>query len=182
MHWKDLEKTMQSLKSNSIFYFFIFFILIGCATSSYRILNQDDHSVELNVSPDRIILECEWLYDADIKGLYGFMIHVLDEENTVLTVSQGNTLDKGSCDRRIKKIGQILREGENIYIAGIGNLNKLRVKGKRSYHFPKIGIFHSNERGLQFIAIANEHGTCYDAYSGDEKPCPREPFPTQKTK
>lgn len=179
MHWKILEKTMKNSKrSKNIFWMFL--ILTGCATSTYRISNQDDHSAELNVSPDRVLLECEWLYDADIKGLYGFMIHVLDEEDTVLTISQGNTLDKGSCDRRIKKIGAILRDGKNIYIAGIGDINKPRVKSKRSYHFPKLGTFHSNERALQFIAIANEHGVCYDAYSGDEKPCPRDPFPKKK--
>jgi hypothetical protein len=173
---------MTALKRSCSFYFLIFSIFVGCATSSYRILKQDDHSVELNVSPDRILLECEWLYDADIKGLYGFMIHVLDEENTVLTVSQGNTLDKGSCDRRIKIISKILREGKNIYIAGIGNLNEPRKKGKRAYSLPKKGIFHSNERTLKFVAISNEYGSCYDAYSGDEKPCPREPFPIQKGK
>ena len=173
---------MQTLKRSSSFYFLTFFIFIGCATSSYRILNQDDQSTELTVSPDRIVLECEWLYDADIKGRYGFMIHVLDEENTVLTVNQGNTLNKEDCDRRIKIISKILREGKNIYIAGIGNLNEPRVKGKRTYSFPQKGIFYDNERTLQFVAIANEYGSCYDAYSGEEKPCPREPFPTQKGK
>lgn len=171
---------MQTLKRNRKFYFLTLLLLTGCATSSYRILSQDDQSAELNVSPDRILLECEWLHDADIKGLYGFMIHVLDDENTVLTLIQGNTLDKKGCDRRIKKISAILREGRNIYIAGMGNLNEPRIKAKRFYHFPKIGTFHSNERTLYFAAIANEHGTCYDAYSGDEKPCPREPFPTKK--
>ncbi len=173
---------MQILKRSSSFYFLTFFILIGCATSSYRILDQDDQSAELSVSPDRVLLECEWLYDADIKGLYGFMIHVLDEENTVLTVNQGNTLGKKDCDRRIKIISKILKEGKNIYIAGIGNINEPRVKGKRSYFFPRKGIFFDNERTLQFVAIANEYGSCYDAYSGEEKPCPREPFPTQKGK
>ena len=173
---------MRLLKKSFSFYFLTFFILIGCATSSYRILDQDDQSAELSVSPDRIVLECEWLYDADIKGRYGFMIHVLDEENTVLTVNQGNTLDKKDCDRRIKIISKILKEGKNIYIAGTGNINEPRVKGKRSYFFPQKGIFFDNERTLQFVAIANEHGSCYDANSGEEKPCPREPFPIQKWK
>ncbi len=173
---------MRILKRSYSFYFLTFFIFIGCATSSYRILNQDDQSAELSVSSDRIVLECEWLYDSDIKGRYGFMIHVLDEENTVLTVGQGNTLDKRDCDRRIKIISKILQEGKNIYIAGIGNLNKPRIKGKRTYSFPQKGIFYDNERTLQFIAITNEYGSCYDAYSGEEKPCPREPFPTQKGK
>lgn len=174
---------MKSLKRNSWRCFLTFFFLAGCATSSYyRIFNQDDQSTELNVSPDRILLECERLHDADTEGLYGFMIRVLDEENTVLTISQGNTVDKGSCDRRIRKISKILREGKNIYIAGIGTLDVPRIKGKSSYTFPKKGTFNSNERALKFMAIANEHGSCYDAYSGDEKPCPREPFPTKKGK
>lgn len=160
--------------------FLALLLLAGCATSSYRILSQSNQSAELNVSPDRILLECEWLHDADIKDRYGFMIHVLDEENTVLTLIQGNTLNKKGCDRRIKKIGAILREGKNIYIAGMGDLNEPRIKGKKSYHFPKIGFFHSNGRTLYFAAIANEHGACYDAYSGDEPPCPRDPFPKKR--
>jgi len=171
---------MRTLKRNRRWYFLILFFLFGCATSSYRVLNQDDQSAELSVSPDRVLLECEWLHDADIKGRYGFMIHVLDDENTVLTLIQGNTLNKEDCDRRIKKIGKILREGKNIYIAGTGSINEPRVNSKRSYFFPQKGTFLDNERTLQFIAIANEYGSCYDAYSGEEKPCPREPFPTQK--
>ncbi len=167
---------MRALKTSSRFYIFWFLVLAGCTTSTYHVLNQGNHGTDLNVSPDRILLECEWLHDADIEGLYGFMIHVLDEENTVLTLVQGNTLDKQTCEKRIHKIGNILAKGKRIYIAATGDLSDSRKNGK-SYIFPKIGAFHSNGRVLGFAAIANEHGACYDAYSADEKPCPREPFP-----
>ncbi len=171
---------MGGLKNNWVG-LMLLWLLAGCATSNYHVLNSGDSGTELNVSPDRILLECEWLHDADSKDSYGFMMHVLDEENTVLTVVQGNVLDKRSCERRLRKIGEILRKGKKIYIAGTGNLNGLRTKG-RTYVFPSRGTFSSNERVLGFVAIANEFGTCYDAYSGDEKPCPREPFPLKTLK
>lgn len=158
-----------------------FVLSAGCAISTYRVLNTGRYGTELSVSPDRVLLECEWLYDADIKDRYGFMMHVLDEENTVLTVVQGNTLGKSDCDRRLKLIGKILREGKSIYIAGTGVLDSPREIGK-PYAFPGKGTFKHNERVLGFAAIANEHGTCYDAYSGPEIPCPRDPFPIRDKK
>lgn len=170
---------MSALKINS-FILLSFLLFSGCASSTYQVLNQIENATELSVSPDRVLLECEWLYDADIKGLYGFMIHVLDNENTVLTVVQGNTLGKSDCDRRIKKISSILKKGSHIYIAGTGDLTEPRIEG-HTYIFPRKGTFKGNSRVLGFVAIANEFGTCYDAYSGDEKPCPRDPFPL-KTK
>lgn len=152
----------------------------ACSTTPYRVLYQSKSSTELSVTPDRVLLECERLYDADEPGLSGFMIHVLDEENTVLTVSQGNTLDNESCDRRIKRMNEILKNGKSIYIAGIGSLDEPR-RSRKAYSFPQIGTFKDNGRVLQFIALANEHGACYDAYSGErEKPCPPEPFPHWK--
>jgi hypothetical protein len=169
---------MQSSKRNKWISSVLGLLLSGCATPSYHVLFQDDRVAELNVSPDRVLLQCEDLYDADIKGMYGFMIHVLDSTNTVTTVVQTNTLDKDSCDGRLKKIGKILREGHRIYIAGRGDLNDIGSKDYESFVFPQKGSFPSNGRSLQFVAIANEYGLCYDAYSGfEEKPCPPEPFP-----
>lgn len=169
---------MIFLKANRFICILLITFLSGCATPSYRILFQDEGSTELSVSPDHVLLECEDLYDADIQGLYGFMMHVLDDQETVLTVVQGNTVDKGSCDNRIKHISKILREGKNIYIAGIGKLRVGRDYTPRIYSFPKKGAFKSNGKTLGFIAISNENGLCYDAYSGvKEKPCPPEPFP-----
>ncbi len=82
----------------------LFVLLAGCATSSYQVIRSGERGTELIVSPDRVLLECEPLLDADEKGLSGFMMHVLDEENTVLTLVQDNTLDTDSCHRRMKKM------------------------------------------------------------------------------
>ncbi len=166
---------MNYLKINSGIYFFIFLLLTSCATSNYSVLNQSEGGAELKVTPDRVLLECEWLYDADDPTLYGFMIHVLDEENTVATVIQGNTLDKGSCEKRLKKIGKILKEGREVYIIATGSLRSNRTEEARSYSFPERGTYHSNGRVLQFMAITNELGSCFDAYFGDKKPCPHDP-------
>lgn len=166
---------MRALRKSKMLYLTLLSSIMGCATSTYRVLNSGEYGTELNVSPDRVLIECERLHDADEPGLSGFMMHVLDEENTVLTFVQGNTLDSKTCDQRIKKMNKILENGKNIYIAGTGDLNKPRTKGK-AYTFKK-GTFQNNGRVLGFAAIANEYGACYDAYSGEEKPCPRAPFP-----
>ena len=172
---------MDGLRSSKCLCLAMLLSIVGCMTSTYRVLNSGEYGTELIVSPDRVLLECERLYDADDPGLSGFMMHVLDEENTVLTLVQGNTLDNRTCDQRIKKINRILKEGKSIYIAGTGDLSGPRQKG-RAYEIPRRGTFISNERILGFAAIANEFGTCFDAYSGDEKPCPRPPFPLKSKK
>lgn len=160
------------------FFFFFFILILGCATSSYQVLFLNGRAAELSVSPDRVLLECEHLHDADIEGLYGFMIHVLDGNNDVVTVVQGNTLDKGSCEKRIHYIGRILREGKKIYIAGRGDLTRGKEDTRPLYHFPGKGSFKDGGMTLGFAAIANEKGLCFDAYGGiEEKPCPPEPFP-----
>jgi hypothetical protein len=148
---------------------------MNCTTSSFKLIKQHELAVELKVTPDRILLECEFQYKDTSGDAYGFMMRVLDDENTVLSIVQTNVLDKGSCFKRIKKIGKILETGKIIYIGGMGDLNKAKIKKDETYMFPNIGIFHGNGRSAQFIVIANERGLCYDAYSGDEEPCPREP-------
>jgi hypothetical protein len=169
----------NSRRSNFILLFILGLALSGCSTSSsYRVLFQNDSVVELSTSPERILLECEDLYDANIKGMYGFMMHVLDLENGVTTVAQGNTLDQDSCERRLRGIGKILGEGKTIYLAAIGNLNSKALERNKEYNFPGKGIFISNGKSLVFVAIANDRGLCYDAYNGfAESPCPAEPFP-----
>src|SRR5436190_23689571 len=108
MRWKISEKHMQNSKIDKYLFVVFGLLLSGCATSSYRVLFQNDRVAELSVTPDRVLLECEDLYDADIKGMYGFMMHVLDGESRVTTLVQGNTLDKESCESRLKKIGKVL--------------------------------------------------------------------------
>ncbi|MDZ4678329.1 MAG: hypothetical protein SGI74_12565 [Oligoflexia bacterium] len=147
----------------------------GCTTPPYRITKQQGRKVEFNVAPERILMECEEIKTHEV--LYGFMIHVLDEENTVLTMSQGNRLGKKTCFDGIKKIERILKRGKHIYIGAIGDFEVPRVKEEYKYTYPKLGTFHGNGRAFGFMAIANEHGDCYDAYYGDKMPCPQSEFP-----
>ena len=72
----------------------ILMIFAGCATSSFKVLNQEKSSVEILVTPDRVILECERVETDDRGIVAGFMMHVVDEEKTSFTLIQTNTLDK----------------------------------------------------------------------------------------
>jgi len=154
----------------------VFLGLAGCATSSYKVAKTAGRRVELAVTSDRVILECE-LASENREVPYGFMIHVLDNEKTVLDVVQTNTLDKKSCFERIEKIGKILQTGNRIYIAGYGDISDPRTVEQWQHTFPRLGTFNANGRMLQFSAIANEQGSCYSAQFRDEKPCPRDEFP-----
>lgn len=104
-------------------------------------------------------------------------MHILDEEKTSFTLAQTNTLDVGSCESRIKKIEKILKNGNQIYLVGIGDFREPRKIGLRKYIFPRFGAIDDNGRSLQFIAIKNEHNQCFGAFSAEEQPCPPEPFP-----
>jgi hypothetical protein len=154
-------------------------IFTGCTTSSFKVLNQEKSSIELLVTPDRVILECERIETDDRGIVAGFMMHVADEEKTSFTLVQTNTLDKESCDRRIEKIGRILKNGTQIYLVGIGDFREPRKTGLRKHVFPRFGALEDNGRSLQFIAIKNERDQCFGAFSAEERPCPPEPFPTK---
>lgn len=171
---------MQSLRKNRFLHTLQLLLISGCTTSSYRIVNHTANRVEIKVTPDRLLLECEYQNDNDTNGLYGFMIHVLDDEKTILSVVQTNTLDNEGCLERLHKIGKILKKGNVIYLGGMGDLNEDRIKENRSYFIPKHGTYRGNGRMLQFMVIANERGDCYSAYRGDQKPCPRGEFPIKK--
>lgn len=162
---------MHFLTRSEILSFVPALLLAGCATSYYRVANVDLGRHELSVSPDRIVMECEDVSE-NREIPYGFMIHVLDDENTVVDVTQTNTLSQEACFDRIKKIGRIIKTGNQIYIGGVGDLESAKVVEKWTHEFPGHGTFHSNGRFLQFMAIANENGLCYGAYSADDRPCP----------
>lgn len=173
---------MACSRKSSFIYGSLLWWLFGCTTSSFKVIGQHQNATELRVTSDRVLLECEHQYDNDTKDSYGFLMHILDQEDTVLTIAQMNVLDRESCFRRIQKITRILKTTSAIYIGGAGDLNKAKIKGTRKYTFPNIGTFYDNGQSLQFLVIANEQGLCYDAYSGDEQPCPRKPFSIQDFK
>jgi hypothetical protein len=172
---------MTSLKINSLLFLNVV-VLVGCASSSYKIDSQTDGRTQLLVTSDRVLIECELItsYEGDIKDPHFFTMYVLDENKTVLTVSQGNILGKEDCSRRINKIGKILKSSNQIFIGGMGNLDKSREMSERRYIFPGLGQFPENGRNLQFMVVWNDKGMCYNAYSGDQKPCPSDEFPIAK--
>ena len=73
-----------------------------------------------------------------------------------------------------------MKSGNEIFIGGMGNLDKPRETQKRSYTFPGLGQFPENGRTLQFMTVWNDKGMCYNAYSGDQIPCPSDEFPIGK--
>ncbi len=172
---------MTSLRISN-FFLLILVVLVGCASSSYKIDSQAEGRTQLLVTPNRVILECYRLtdYTGDIKDAHLFSMNVLDETKTVLTVSQGNILGKEDCFRRINKIGKILKSGNKIFIGGMGSLEKPRETSERRYSFPGLGQFPENGRNLQFMVVWNDKGMCYNAYSGEQKPCPADEFPIGK--
>lgn len=174
---------MQSLLRNRVQWISLALLFSSCTSPSYRVLNQEGFKTELLVAPSRVLLQCEDVQDptekpVDTHGRFGFNIDVLDEKDTVLSVSQGNVIGRRDCEERLEKIGKILRNGKKIYIGATGNIDSPRTMEKEwPSTFPGIGTFFSNSRALQFLVIANEKGECYSAYHGTEKPCPRGDFP-----
>lgn len=132
--------------------------------------------MELKVTPDRVLLHCEPQPGHEVENAHGFMMHILDDKKTVLTVTQFNILDKEECFDGLRKIGKILKTGKIVYVGGVGDLTKLKAQNHRQYTFPGFGAFPSNSQSLKFVVIANDRGLCYDAQDGDKGPCPREPF------
>ncbi len=156
----------------------IILLISSCSTSSFKVSNRSDRRTELLITPDRIILSCPKI--SDEKDIHLFMIPILDESNKVILVIQGNNIGQDDCDDRLKIIGNILKRGKKIYIAGMGYLDDPIKKVSDPYTFPEHGTFYDHGKSLQFMAIANEKGDCYSAYHGEDKPCPREPFPIEK--
>ena len=167
---------MTFLKRNSFVPFISLFFTCGCATSSFDVIKQGDFIVELKVTPDRVLLECEPQPGHEIENAHGFLMYILDDKKTAITVAQFNVLAKEECFNSLRKIEKILKTGKIIYVGGMGDLTKTKANDDRKYTFPGLGIFGSSDKSLKFMVIANERGLCYDAHDGDKGPCPREPF------
>lgn len=136
--------------------------------------------VEVVLTPDRLLLICE--DQEDDLGRHGFMVHMLDEENTVITSILTILPDKKNCERRIQKTKRILRKAKTVYVGNWSNLTKKpRVENRnRSYIFPGHGTFYSNGRSLQFAVFVNDRGECYNPMAHDHEPCLDYPFPLEK--
>lgn len=173
---------MDFLSRNKGVSFLLFFLVCGCATSSFDIIKQMDFVVEIKVTPDRVLLECEPQLGHEVESAHGFLMHILDDKKTVMTVAQFNILDKEGCFKSLRKIENILETGRILYVGGMGHMNKSQTKDDRKYTFPGLGVFLSNGKTMKFMVIANERGLCYDAHNGDKGPCPPEPFSLKNLK
>ena len=163
----------MNLSKRSKASFFLPLFLLGCTTSSYKVVDTGKNKDVILVTPNRVILDCSDV-GSDEGSFYGFSIFVLDNNNMALSVVQTNKLDKDSCEKRINKIGKILKQGLPVYIYGIGDPNEPSKIGDAHYTFPGLGTYPENGKVLQFIYILNKSGACYDAYSADKKPCPQD--------
>ena len=128
------------------------------------------------MTPDRIVIECEDVQDPDVKpdedGRYGFTLSVLDDRKTVLSVIQGNVMDKKTCFDRVETLSRFFKRGKMIYIAGAGEMPDHPSDTVRYVDFPGKGRFLVNNRILHFMLLMNDVGDCFDAYNGTNKPCP----------
>jgi hypothetical protein len=152
-----------------------FLVLVSCAASSYHANKPNALGTDMEVSPDRVIAQCEFIdnYSGDYANPYGFMIYILDEEKTVITVSNGTVLEKEDCFKRLQAANGIIEKGRIVHIRGRGDAEYPREMQSYSYFFPKHGKFSQNGRNLNYLAIWNDRGQCYDAFYGAKKPCPR---------
>lgn len=171
---------MSGLRNRDLGWWFALFCCFGCSTSSYQVLNHNRGVAELRVTPDRVLLECEDIYDhsePSPEGNFGFMIHILDDRNDVLTVTQTNVIGRSDCEERLREIGKILKGGRYVHIGVYGDVDQPREIGKYRYRFLERGEFPSNGQAFQFGVIWNADGRCFDAQMGDRPPCPDGGFP-----
>lgn len=168
---------MPNSRANKSLMVLLSISFVGCATSIYKANKPNSLGIDISASPSRVITQCEFIdnYSGDYKDPYGFMIHILDKENTVLTISNGTVLEKKDCLERQASADKIIKKGNLITIRGRGDAEAPREKGEFPHYFPQHGTFLDNGRSLNYLAIWNDKGQCYDAFYGPDKPCPRNP-------
>ena len=176
MHLKNLGKNMICLQKNKYLIMFLFILFLqGCATSHYQASKPNALGTDIAVSPDRVITECEFIdhYDGDYSDPYGFMIHILDNENTVLTASSGTVLEKKDCLRRQGAADKIIRNAKIVTVRGRGDAEAPIIKKEFKYTFEKHGTYFWNGRSLNYLAIWNDKRQCFDAFNKND-PCPKQ--------
>lgn len=171
---KNLGKNMASLQKNKYSIVFLFsFFLNGCATSKYEVSKPNAMGTDIKVTPDRIITECEFIadYDGDRKNPFGFMIHLLDLENSVLTVSNGIVLEKEDCLERQSITDKIIKNAKLLTVRGRGDAEAPIVKSEFKFLFKKHGAYFGNSRSLNFLAIWNDKQDCHSIFNENDDPC-----------
>lgn len=165
---------MDCLQKNSFLIMILIISLSGCITSTYSAGKQSEAGTYIEVTPDRIVVECEFItdYEGDRSDPYGFMIHLLDNEQTVLTVSSATVLEKSDCFDWLKQSEKIISKGKSILVLGRGDAYAPGNMEKFAYNFPKHGTFYGNGRALNFLGIRNDNGQCLNTLASDDF-CPQ---------
>jgi hypothetical protein len=167
---------MINLQGNKYLSKYLFVLLLqGCATSHYHAGKPTALGTDIVITPDRVITQCEFIdnYTGDYSDPYGFMIHILDNENTVLTASSGTVLEKKDCLRWQTAADNIIRNGKTVTVRGRGNAEDPISMEKFKHTFEKHGTFFGNGRSLNYLAIWNDKGQCFDVFNRDN-PCPKQ--------
>jgi hypothetical protein len=108
--------------------------------------------------------ECEFIdnYTGDYTFPFGFMIHVLDNEKTVLTLSSGTVLEKEDCFNWQAESDKIIRNARIVTVRGRGYADAPPKIEVYKYTFKEHGTYFGNGRSLNFLAIWNDKGQCFD--------------------
>lgn len=160
-------------KRNNILY--VVLLLTGCATSTYTSRQLTNVGTEIVTSTNRILVQCEYQdgYDGEAKDPYGFMMHILDDKKSVLTLIVEPVLEKTYCFEILNATNKILSNSKVVHIGSFSPLVGEPKKSDDKYTFPGLGTFHGNGQVLNYQAIWNDQGQCYDVALGSKKPCPR---------
>jgi len=161
---------MAYLQKSNLLIMTVLIFLSGCVTSKYHAGKQKAFGTDIEVTPDRVIVECEFItdYEGDRSDPYGFMIHVLDNEKTVLTLSSATVLEKSDCFDWLKQSEKIISKGKSILVRGRGDAHAAAKMEKWAYNFSKHGTFYGNSRALNFLGIRNDKGQCLNTLADDD--------------
>lgn len=155
---------MINLKKKFLLFINIF-IFQACSTKPLHEVTRKGGAlgiVEIITTPDRVLPYCEKIDTS--PGRYGFMVLILDEENTVGGGSGMMSSLKGCKDWEVA-VRKVLDRGKRIRLVGTGRYDEPRIKEKFTYTFSGHGTFHSNGRSFGLTAITNEHQDCFGMFS-----------------
>lgn len=151
-------------------------LLMGCATSTNKARQLTNVGTEIVASTDRVLVQCEYQdgYDGEAKEPYGFMMHILDDEKAVLKLIVEPVLEKKDCFEILDATNKILNNSKVVHIGSFSPLYGAPKKTDDRYTFPGVGTFQGNGQVLNYQAIWNDYGQCYDVGSETKKPCPKD--------
>lgn len=83
-------------------------------------------------------------------------------------------LEKKDCFEIMDATNKILSKSKVVHIGSFSPISGVPKNSDDRYTFPGIGTFQGNGHVLNYQAIWNDRGQCYDIDSETKKPCPRD--------